>query len=432
MSKLSYRASIDFLFNLETSAIKLGLDNTVDLLRAIGNPEESFQSIHIAGTNGKGSVACFLNSILYHNGVVAGLFTSPHLVDYRERIRKDGVAIPARDVSEIVSEVAGHVTRIGASYFEATTALAFEYFKRERVEVAVVEVGMGGRLDSTNVIRPLVTCITTIDFDHEKYLGRTLTKIAGEKAGIIKDGVPVVCGLMPERARVIVRDVARKHKSRIFQVGRHTALKPLKIDRDGSTFEYRGLARKRTLRIGLVGLHQIANAAVAVLTAEVLNEIGFRIEDRAIDEGLRHALWPGRLQVLKRRPLVLCDGAHNVSGARVLVRSLGQMGIAGTATVFGVLRDKNYERMLAVLAARTTSFVFTKPAYERALPVRQLKAAGRTLGLAFKAFPRVHDALEYALNHAEPCDTLLVCGSLYAVGEAMQFFGFKPHCVRLC
>jgi dihydrofolate synthase/folylpolyglutamate synthase len=431
MSQLSYRAAIDFLFKLETSAIKLGLDNTTSLLGAIGNPQDSFRSVHIAGTNGKGSVASFLNSILFHNGLTTGLFTSPHLVDYRERIRRDGVAIPAGSVREIVSMVAPHVRRIGASYFEATTAVGFEYFKREKIDLAVVEVGMGGRLDSTNVIRPLAACITTIDYDHEKYLGRTLARIAAEKAGIIKAGVPVVCGRMPRSASRTIRSIAARRGARVFDAAECTTVRPLEVGRSGSIFEYRGLAGKRTLRIGLGGSYQIANAAIAVLAAEVLSETGTRIAARAIEEGLEHALWPGRFQVLKRRPLVICDGAHNVSGARALVRSLGEMGIDRVLTVFGVLRDKNCRNMLAVLSGPTDRFVFTKPDYHRALPLGALRGAARTLGLPFKGFSRVGGALDYALQHCEG-RPVVVCGSLYVIGEAMQFFGFKPHNVKLC
>jgi dihydrofolate synthase/folylpolyglutamate synthase len=440
MSRFSYKAATDFLFGLEASKIKLGLDRTVNLLGAIGNPQESFGSVHIAGTNGKGSVASLVNSILYHNDLTVGLYTSPHLVDYRERIRKDGRSMPRETLCEIVSGLEGHVRRLEASYFEATTAVAFEYFRAAGVEVAVVEVGMGGRLDSTNVIRPLVTCITTIEFDHEKYLGRTLSEIAGEKAGIIKPGVPVVCGRMRDQALATIKAVARKRGAKVYQVGRDAAVEPVARGLDGSTFDYVGLGRRRRLKVGLVGSHQIENAAVAVLVAEVLREGGLKVSDPAIERGLARALWPGRVQVLRKRPLVICDGAHNVSGTRALARTLGELGLGRTLTVFGVLRDKHYDRMLGALSGVSERFIFTRPKWHRALPVKYLREAGGRLDLDFRVASRVDRALDLALaaghgggpDRLAPRPALLVCGSLYLVGEAMQFFGFQPHRVRLC
>jgi len=433
MSRLSYREATDFLFNLESSAIKLGLDNTINLLAAVGDPQRRFESVHIAGTNGKGSVACFLNSILCHSGRSTGLFTSPHLVDYRERIRIDGKAIARGEVSRLVSAVQGHVKRIGASYFEATTAVAFEYFADHAIDIAVVEVGMGGRLDSTNVIEPLATCVTTIDFDHEKYLGRTLSEIAGEKAGIIKPGVPLVCGSMPDAALATISAVARKKKARLFQVGRHASAERLTSGLDGSVFDYRGLGPRRRLRTRLLGAHQVANAAVAVLVAEVLKSAGAGITSDSIEAGVESAFWPGRFQVLRKRPLVICDGAHNASGARALAAGLDDLRIGGAETVFGVLRDKNYARMLRILSSRSAEFVFTKPVSPRALPVRKLVEEGRRAGLAFTSAGSLDKAVAIGLERARRAGRpVVVCGSLYAIGEAMRFFGFQPHLARLC
>jgi dihydrofolate synthase/folylpolyglutamate synthase len=432
MNRLSYRSSIDFLFNLERSGIKLGLDRTFDLLSAIGDPHCQFESIHIAGTNGKGSVACFLNSILFHNGLSVGLFTSPHLVDYRERIRKNGLSISRADLAALVSDLAQPITRIGASYFEATTAVAFEYFRRQGVEAAAVEVGMGGRLDSTNVVTPLLSCITSIDLDHVNYLGWTISKIAREKAGIIKPGVPVVCGALSGRASHTINRIAGARGARVFEMGKHATVRPLKTGIGGSTFAYIGLGKKRILNIASPGVHQIANAAVATLAAEVLSERGLKIKDKAIETGLRRAFWPGRLQVLRRRPLVICDAAHNVSGARVLAESLRTIGFLGDITVFAVLRDKDYEEMLASLSACSREFVLTKPASPRALPLYKLKAAAKELGLRFKAFSSIGAALDHSLERSTRRGNILICGSLYALGEAMQFFGVRPYLAKVC
>jgi len=347
-------------------------------------------------------------------------------------VRKNGAAIPEAQVAEIVSEIRAHVTRIGASYFEATTALAFEYFRRESVDVAVVEVGMGGRLDSTNVISPLVTCITTIDFDHEQYLGKTLARIAGEKAGIIKPGVPVVCGRMPASALATIRRVAASRRAPVFEIGEQAAVTVLKTGREGSEFEYSGLGPRRKLSVSLLGSHQVGNAALAVLAAEILKGRGLKISDRAIEQGLRKARWPGRLQVLRQRPLVVADGAHNVSGARALTRSLAEMGVERPLVVFGVLRDKNCGKMLELLAGEAGGFIFTRPEYHRALPLKDLRATARALGLRGAGFTTAERALEHALRRVGSGQAILVCGSLYLIGEAMQALNYRPERVRLC
>lgn len=432
MSGLSYRSAIDFLYGLETSGIKLGLERTFDLLEASGNPHRRFESIHVAGTNGKGSVACYLNSILFNNGMSTGLFTSPHLVDYRERIRVNGDTISRPDLARLVAELKTPILETGASYFEATTVLAFEYFARKAIDVGVIEVGMGGRLDSTNVLSPLLSCITSIDFDHVKYLGRTLARIAGEKAGIIKPGVPVVCGRLSRRASAAIRSVAVSRKSRVFEVGKDASFKLLRMDMTGSTFEYTGPVGTRLMEVEAPGLHHAANAATALLAVDVLRQGGFDISDQAVDTGLRRAVWPGRFQLLRRRPPVICDAAHNVSGTRMLVRSLKALDIADMVTVFGVLRDKDFGAMLSLLSDYSERFVLTKPDSKRALPLVTLKGAARGLGLRFKAVGSVENAVKLALDICGPSRPVLVCGSLYALGEAMEALDYRPYRVKVC
>ncbi len=432
MSRLSYRDAVDFLYRLETSKIKLGLERTVNLLEVSGNPHHRFESIHVAGTNGKGSVACYLNSILFHNGMRTGLFTSPHLVDYRERIRVDGNVISRGDLADLVAELEAPILETGASYFEATTVLAFEHFARKAIDVGVIEVGMGGRLDSTNVLKPALSCITSIDFDHVKYLGRTRTRIAGEKAGIIKPGVPVVCGCLSVRASAVIRSIAASRKSRVFEVGRDASFKPLRMDIDGSTFEYAGPGGTRLVELETPGLHHIANAATALLAVDVLRGRGFDISDEAVGAGLGRAKWPGRFQVLRRRPPVICDAAHNVSGTRILVRSLKALDMAGIVTVFGVLRDKDYGGMLSLLSGCSERFVLTKPDSKRALPLVRLKAAARELGLGFDATASVEKAVKIARGLCGTGRPMLICGSLYALGEAMEVLNYRPYRVRVC
>ncbi len=430
--RFSYRSSLDFLLNLQRSGIKLGLDRTVNLLNAIGNPQNDFRSVHVAGTNGKGSVAAYLNSILYHGGYRSGLFTSPHLVEYAERVRVDGEAISRADLTSIVSDIAGPVLSSDASFFEATTAVAFEQFKRKGVDVAAVEVGMGGRLDSTNVLAPDVSAITSIDFDHERYLGKTLGDIAGEKAGILKRGVPVAVGRLGRGARDAVRKIARSRGCRVYEVGRHADFRMLGMDIEGCVFEYHGLREMRVLKTSMPGWHQMANASLAVLCAELLRERGIALADSAIDRGVEAAFWPGRLQVMSDRPLIIVDGAHNVSGVKMLVRSLEDMGIFPAITVFAVMRDKRYGDMIKYLSGISQRFIFTRTRNERALPVSRLKDAARGVGVRGKGIGRVDRALDEALGRLRRDDALLICGSLFAIGEAMQHLGFEPHRVRLC
>jgi len=430
--KSSYRSSLDFLLNLQRSGIKLGLDRTVNLLDAIGNPQEHFRSVHIAGTNGKGSVAAYMNSILYHAGLTSGLFTSPHLVEYTERVRVNGEAISRSDLRSIVSDIAGAVASTEASFFEATTAVAFEQFRRRRVDMAAVEVGMGGRLDSTNVLTPELTAITSIDFDHMRYLGKTLGLIAGEKAGILKPGVTVATAALKKGAREAVMKIARSRRSRVYEIGRHARFEMLGMDIGGCYFEYRGLRGRRLLRTGMPGWHQAENASLAVLCAELLMERGVALSDRAIERGVEAALWPGRLQVLSEDPLIIVDGAHNVAGARMLARSLEDMGVFPAITVFAVLRDKRYKDMLKHIASVTRSFIFTRAENPRALPVARLRQAAGELGLKSSGVGRVDRAVDRALGRLGEGDALLISGSLFAIGEAMQHMGFEPQRVRLC
>jgi dihydrofolate synthase/folylpolyglutamate synthase len=432
MNRLSCKGAVGFLYGLERSGIKLGLDRTVNLLEAVGNPHRRFTSIHVAGTNGKGSVACYLNSVLFHSGLRTGLFTSPHLVDYRERIRVDGHAIPCRDLADLVAELKVPILETGASYFEATTVLAFEYFARRNIDVGVIEVGMGGRLDSTNVLSPALACITSIDFDHVEYLGRTLSKIAGEKAGIIKPQVPVVCGRLSPKASAAIRKAAASQGSRMFEMGRDASFTPLAMDLRGSRFEYSGAGGRKTFEIGSPGFHHVANAATALLALEVLADKGFKVKEEAVRRGLRLANWPGRLHPLRRRPLVLCDAAHNVSGVKLLVKSLETLDLTKNVTVFGVLRDKDCHGMLALLARCSESFVLTKPDSDRALPIADLKAVADRLGLRFKAAASVQRAVEIARMQCGARKSMLVCGSIYALGEAMKAFDYRPYTVSVC
>ncbi len=429
--KLTYEACIDFLFKLEKSGIKLGLERTRNLLEAIGSPQDSFRSFHIAGTNGKGSVASIIHSILFSSGYKTGLFTSPHLVCFRERIRSNGECISEEDLVEIVSDIRDHIVATGASFFEACTAIAFDYFRRKSVEIAVVEVGMGGRLDSTNVINPVVSLITSIDYDHTEYLGKTLSKIAFEKAGIIKHGVPTVCGIMKPSAIKAIEKVAMARDSSIYCLGRDATYKVISAGLEGSSFEYSGLGESRRFRIGLCGLHQIQNASLSLLATEVASDRGIKIKPKAFKQGLSRARWPGRFDLICQEPLIVVDAAHNVAGIRALVDTLSGVNFKPDVIVFGVLRDKEYLAMLRLLASTTRRFVFTKPNSPRALPLRKLAEAADLLGLSYFATSNIDRAIKEACSTATG-GKILVCGSIYLIGDVMKALGYDPCGKRIC
>lgn len=430
--KLTYQGCLDFLFGLEKSGIKLGLERTHNLLNAIGSPHKAFKSIHIAGTNGKGSVASIIHSVLVASGIRSGLFTSPHLVCFRERIRSDGYCIAEEELCEIVNDIKDAIVATGASFFEACTAIAFEYFKRKSIEVAVVEVGMGGRLDSTNVVMPMVSCITSIDYDHTEYLGKTLPKIAFEKAGIIKPGVPVVCGKMGSSAMRTIARVAWRNNCQDYWLDRDATWSIVSFGIEGSKFEYHGLGEDLELSINLAGLHQIENASLAVLALEVARSQGLGISRSAIEEGVGNARWPGRLEVINRSPSILVDAAHNTSGVKALVETLHRIDFKPDIIVLGVLRDKDFKRMIKLLSTLTKRFVFTKPSSPRALPLRKLAEAANQIGLTYLTTSSVDKAVCQACSAASTDGKIIVCGSIYLIGDVMRVLGNHPCERRIC
>lgn len=430
--KLTYQACLDFLFGLEKSGIKLGLERTQNLLNAIGSPHRAFKSIHIAGTNGKGSVASIIHSVLVASGIRTGLFTSPHLVCFRERIRSNGYCISREELCEIVNDIKGAIIASGASFFEACTAIAFEYFKRKSIEVAVVEVGMGGRLDSTNVLKPVVSCITSIDYDHTEYLGKTLSKIAFEKAGIIKPGVPVVCGRMSSSAKKAIARVASQNNCQDYWLDRDASGRVVSLGIEGSKFEYHGLEKDLKLSTNLAGLHQIDNASLAVLALEVATRQGLSISRSAIEKGVRNARWPGRLEVINQNPFIVVDAAHNISGVKALVETLRRLDFKPDIILFGVLRDKDFRKMIKLLASLTKRFVFTKPNSPRALPLRKLAEAANQIGLTYLTTSSVDKAVSQACSAASTDGRIMVCGSIYLIGDVMRVLGNDPCETRIC
>lgn len=395
--------------------VRLDLGPTRRLLSRLGNPQERFEAVLVAGTNGKGSIAALIASVLGCGGHRVGLYTSPHLVDVRERIRVGGRLISTGDLRELAGEVREAV-REDVTYFEFTTALAFLHFLRNGVDVAVLEVGLGGRLDATNVVRPKVGVISNISLEHRAYLGRRLADIAREKAGIVKPGGRVVTAARQRAVLETLADIARERGARIYRVGRDIRVRT----RGDGVFSYFGLERNiPELRLHLRGRHQVVNAACAIGAVEILAGSGFRVDEDSIRQGLATCRWPGRLEVLRENPAVVVDGAHNPAGASALRAALEEdFSRRKLILVFGVLSDKDHRGMLRRLAPLADHVVLTRPREARALPPEVAARFVRGMGKRVEVVEKSERALARALALAGEDDLILVTGSLYLVGEA--------------
>ena len=410
------------LYRLRQYGIKLGLDAINRLVRGLGNPHERFRSIHVAGTNGKGSIAAILSSVLVREGYKVGLYTSPHLVRFNERIQIDGCAISDDAVAAAAEAVQFVYTQGGQppTFFECATAMALYHFASENVDWAVLETGMGGRLDATNLVRPEVSIISTISMDHQVYLGNTLAKIAAEKGGIIKEGVPVVTGVKNKKALKIIQKIASEKNAPLYCLG-----SDLRVRRDGKDrFSYFGIHSKwKNLKVALCGGHQILNAGTALGALELLMRKGIGISEQSIYEGLAEVKWPGRLEIVSEQPLVILDGAHNPAGVRSLKQYLThKLNGRHLTLVVGIMADKSWRVMLHALIPIVDRLIITRPQNDRALDMETLAAFVRPFHKEFKVVPRVDEAMATAIKHASHDDAVCLAGSLYAVGEAKAYF----------
>jgi dihydrofolate synthase/folylpolyglutamate synthase len=429
----SYQETIDYLFALQKHGIKLALSNSVLLMEIMGGPHGKFSTVHVAGTNGKGSTSAFLASMLMAAGYRVGLYTSPHLVSFTERIRINNVPIPEARVVGLAKRVREGYDSLNAgdrsgpvspTFFEVTTAIAFTYFAEEGIDIAVIEVGMGGRLDSTNVITPLVSVITNIDLEHTEFLGNTLEQIAAEKAGIIKPAVPVVTGAVQHEVLAVIERDARAQGSPVYRLS--TDFMPANITAGlNRRFDYRGIKTSYgALTIGMVGRYQVDNACLALAALECLHASGIVVDEPAVRSGLRQARWEGRMERVARRPDIYLDGAHNPASAQQLAASVREMlpAYRKLVLVIGILVDKNIRGILGPLVPLADRVVVTKPQYSRALDVPTLAAEVRKLHGSVLAAETLVDAIGMAKQGASADDLILVTGSLYVVGDARARF----------
>ncbi len=416
---------LDRLLALDTFGVKLGLDNISRLCAALGHPERAFTTLHIAGTNGKGSTTAMVHAALVAAGVHAGRYVSPHLVDLAERFFIGAAPVDAntlRRAAEDVLDCAGALQATGGlpvhpTFFEATTAIAFELFRRERVEVAVVEVGLGGRYDATNVVAPVAGAITSVGFDHQQWLGETVEAIAFEKAGIIKPGMDVVIGALPDEARRVVCNVARERQARIIDAASGVRVRAdASRDLDAIVIETPD-DRYGPLVLALRGEHQLGNALVAIRLLEATRRRGILVPGDAIARGLTEVDWPGRLELIRMQGggQVLLDAAHNVDGARALAAYLGRQHPERPALVIGVMRDKDVEGILGALLPVVSSVMATAADTARAIPAHELAARIVATGPSIQvgAEPNPLKAVDEALTSGR---AVCVAGSLFVVG----------------
>lgn len=425
-----YQETIDYLFGLQKHGIKLALSNSVRLMEMLGGPHRAFRAVHVAGTNGKGSTSAFIASMLQASGYRVGLYTSPHLISFTERIRINNVPISEQKVVALARRVreeckrASPASALNPTFFEVTTAMAFTYFAEEGVDIAVIEVGMGGRLDSTNVITPLVSVITNIDIEHAEFLGDTLTRIAGEKAGIIKPGVPVVTGaVQPEVIDVIERESAAK-SAVVHRLSRD--FKPDRIRTQGEqVFDYQGVrASYKNIKIAMLGRYQVDNACLALAAMEVLRGAGIVVDESALRRGLAETTWEGRLERVARRPDIYLDGAHNPASAKKLAAAVRELkrSYRRLVLVIGILGDKDYRGIVSELAPLAERIIVTKPQYSRAMGVEILASEIRTQHGSVDSAETVAGAIIKSRGLSTADDLVLIAGSLYVVGEARAFF----------
>lgn len=418
MPDSTYNSYLERMFRLQRFGIKLGLETIGAMLAALGHPENRLRCIHIAGTNGKGSVAAMLSRILTTAGYTVGRYTSPHLERFNERICINEQPVDDAQVVEACRRVfAIDDLPRQPTFFEFTTAMALDQFARQKVQWAVIETGMGGRLDATNILQPALSVITNISLEHRSYLGHTLAAIAAEKAGIIKQNTPVVSGVRQKAAKAVIHAHAATRNAPLFQLGRDFRVRR----REGDPFDYHGLDHTwRKLLLGLPGAHQLQNAPLALAACELLQRTGMvAINEADVRSGLRETRWPGRLEVVCTAPHIVLDGAHNLMAARVLGRYLRETFKQRDITlVVGILDDKPYRSILKDLMAPCHRTIITQPKINRAMPADRLAETARTLGANVEIVPDVGDALRHAVRTSRPTDVICVAGSLYVVGEA--------------
>ena len=408
-------------------AIKKDLINTIKLCEALGNPHTKFKSIHIAGTNGKGSTSHMLAAVLQTAGYKTGLYTSPHLKDFRERIKVNGEMVAEDFVIDFTERIKPMIEEIHPSFFEITVAMAFEYFAQQKVDVAVVEVGLGGRLDSTNIITPELSIITNIGWDHMNILGDTLEKIAFEKAGIIKQNIPVVIGETAVETKNVFISKATEQNAPISFADKKRFITDWRTEKNHLLAEVAANEKQdhQLYQLDLAGQYQTKNLLTVLEAVTVLKTKGWQLHDDVIKKALSRTKQinglHGRWEIIHQHPTIILDVGHNIDGINQIVRQLENMDAPHVHIVMGMVKDKDINAVLALLP-KDASYYFTKSQIPRALPEKELMQKANEIGLSGQHYPEVNIALKAALDRANKEDLILVCGSVFVVGEVTPDF----------
>jgi dihydrofolate synthase/folylpolyglutamate synthase len=430
---MTYDETIKYLYSLEKFGIRLGLENISALLIILDNPHNKFKSIHIAGTNGKGSTAAMTASILQSAGYKTGLYTSPHLEDFRERIMINGVMIPEGDVIELTEEIRSKMKGLQLTFFEFTTAMAFLYFEREKVDFAVLEVGMGGRLDATNVLNPALSIITEIDIEHTEHLGEDIKSITKEKGGIIKDNGTVILSSSKPDVIETIESICEEKKAKLYRFDKDFIGERENTDIHSQQFKFREMLSLRgkaeaishSFEISLLGKYQITNASTAVKAALLLKGMGFDIGVESIRRGIKNVQWSGRLEIVSDNPIIILDGAHNPAAAKVLSEELKGMRINKLILIIGILKDKDYKGIISFLAPIADYVIVTKPKTNRVRESEDLKNESLRYTDRVEVIEDIPDAVKKAKNLASADDLICITGSFFTVGEARKMFNLQ-------
>jgi dihydrofolate synthase/folylpolyglutamate synthase len=422
-----YGKTVKYLYDLQLFGIKLGLKNIRLLLDSLGNPENYFPSIHIAGTNGKGSTASMIASILTASGYRTGLYTSPHLVDFSERIRINGKKISHDDIFRYTTQLRPWIDRYKATFFEATTAIAFQYFRDKNVDIAIVETGLGGRCDATNILAPLLTIITNIDLEHTEHLGKTYSSIAYEKGGIIKPFTPCLTGTTNRESLECLNKIAKYNQSRIIKVDSIVSVCVQKESLEGLNINLAtGYEHYNNLFVSLAGEHQAKNVSMAIVAIEHLkhHEKYSKITTEKIKKGLsfiqKYSGLRGRLDILNRSPLIIGDVAHNPAGIKILVNSLSKIIVSKCVIIFGVMRDKSYSEMIKLLKSVSRIAIAVAPNTERALDSKIIADEFQKLSIPVLMSDDVKKGLKMAKLERRQNEPIIAVGSHYLVGELIK------------
>jgi dihydrofolate synthase/folylpolyglutamate synthase len=420
-----YQETVSFLCSLERFGILLGLENISQLLEQLGNPQKTFPVVHVAGSNGKGSTASFITEILRAAGLKTALYTSPHLNDFRERIRLDGAFVSREAIIAATEKIRPLYNPERTTFFELTTAVAFECMADFKPDMAIIEVGLGGRLDATNTVDPVVTVITDISREHEDYLGVGFKSVAREKAGIIKAGVPLITGASRHDAREVILETARNLSAPVKEFGHD--FRGVRTQADAFTYRSQRLTLDG-LTLSMSGSHQIKNASVAIAVIEELIELGRSIPVEAIRAGIANTRFSGRFELVSRHPDIVIDGAHTPEGMRLLKSTLRQLypGVR-PLLLLGMLGDKNYEQLVKIIAPVAREVVCVAPQGGRALDPEQLAALVRSLGVPASSASSIGEGVSILKGKAAQDDLILAAGSLYMIGPVRQACGVEDR-----